>query len=402
MTIQEIKRRKREIGQEARNKSLTAEQIRSLSEELDRLNLQELQYDEEEFRFESQEERNTPSGRVDVLATYGIGNTGQSYHERSADPYDTSEYRSAFMDYVSRGVESEGLEFRETTGTSDLGAVIPTTILNRIVERLRDYGHIWSRVTKTSVQGGVDIPISRTKPTASWVSSGTASKQKKTTSGKISFRYHKLQCTVAVELIADTVSLSIFEETVTENIYEAMIVALEESIINGTGDGQPLGITKDTNIPETQIVEITPADFGKYNKWTELYGKMPRNYRNRSVLITSDNDWSKYLLGMVDEVGQPVGRVNYGIDGTQSEKLLGKEVIAVEDYLPSIDDAAEGEIVAILVSLEEYMFNSNMQMLFKRYFDESTDEWISKSTLIGDGRLSDPHGVVLIKKSIQV
>ncbi len=132
---------------------------------------------------------------------------------RAVDRYDTMEYRRAFMDYVTRGVKSEHLEFRDnettgTTGLGDIGAVIPTTILNRIVEKMEEVGRIWSRVTKTSVQGGLEIPVSTVKPTAVWLAAGqVADKQKKTVNATISFSYHKLQVRVAVELVAATVAL---------------------------------------------------------------------------------------------------------------------------------------------------------------------------------------------------
>src|SRR5690606_29267478 len=123
---------------------------------------------------------------------------------RAVDRYDTMEYRRAFMEYVTRGVKNDILEFRadETTLPSDIGAVIPTTILNRIVEKMEEVGRIWSRVTKTSVQGGLEIPVSTVKPTAVWLAAGqVADKQKKTVNATISFSYHKLQVRVAVELV---------------------------------------------------------------------------------------------------------------------------------------------------------------------------------------------------------
>ena len=58
-------------------------------------------------------------------------------------------------------------------------------------------------------------------------------------------------------------------------------------------------------------------------------------------------------------------------------------------------------MVAILVRLEDYMVNSNMGITYRRYFDENTDEWISKATLIADGTLADPNGVVIIKKKAE-
>lgn len=402
--------RKKQLGKSADTTESVAE-LRSINSELETLNAEiaELRSmvdalpDEngtDPEHLDPPEQRNAPQGQMNVLGTYGIG-SGNGNESRSADPYDTPEYRQAFMQYVTKGTKSEVLEFRAdaTTGTGDIGVVIPTTVLNTIVEKMKDYGRIWARVTKTGLKGGVEIPLSNAKPKATWVAAGTMSdKQKKEVKGKITFSYHKLQCRVAVELVADTVAMPVFEQSVADNSYEAMIIALEEGILNGSGTGEPLGITKDTNIPAERIVDVTSAEYGKYNTWTDLYAKIPRSYRNGAVLIMADADWNKYIVGMIDDVGQPVARVNYGMDGIQTERLLGKEVIPIEDYLPSIDDAEIGDIVGVLVKLSDYMVNSNMQLFYKRYFNDDTDEWISKSTLICDGKLADRNGVVLIRK----
>ncbi|MEZ7173591.1 phage major capsid protein [Sporosarcina sp. OR05] len=404
--------RKKALGENGA-KTESVEELRSINAELDTLNgeiaelrgmINELPEEDDEPQQRSQPAGGQPVGGVNVLGTYG-GVQRQQQQERSVDKYDTAEYRSAFMDYVTKGTKSDQLEFRAdaTTGVGDVGAVIPTTILNKIVEKLKDFGMIYSRVTKTGVQGGVQIPVSNAKPKATWVAAGTMSdKQKKTLTGTISFTYHKLQCRVAVELVAGTVAMPVFEQTITQNIYEAMIVAIEEAIISGTGTGQPLGITKDTTIPASQIVEVSPEELGKYDTWTMLFGKVPRAYRGGNVLIMADPDWTKYIEGMVDANGQPVARVTYGLDGTTQEKLIGKDVLPVEDYLPSIDDAVAGEVIGIICKLSDYMFNANMQLTFKRYYNEETDEWVSKSTLIADGKLADPNGVVLIKKKTVV
>lgn len=379
-------------------------EIRRLLESEDKVDLEKIEQELKNLEDEEQELRK----RLDVakgieagtVETRIIATTKVETPENRAvpDKYDTPEYRKAFMDYVTRGAKSDILEFRAVTGLGDIGAVIPTTILNRIVQKMEDVGRIWSRVTKTSVQGGVQIPVSTAKPVATWVSAGTmADKQKQTVSGTISFSYHKLQCRVAVELVAGTVAMPVFESTVANNVAEAMVKALDEAIISGTGVGQPLGIINDTGIPAAQVVEVLAADFSKYKTWATLMGKVPRAYRSGVVLIMNDADWNTHIVGMVDNNGQPVARVTYGLDGTIQERFLGREVIPT-DLLPSIDTATAGDVVAILVRLEDYMVNSNMAITYRRYFDENTDEWISKATMIADGRLADPHGVVLIKK----
>ncbi len=390
-------------------------EIRRLLESEDKVDLEKIEQELKNLEDEEQELRK----RLDVakgiesgtVETRIIATTKVETPENRVvpDKYDTPEYRKAFMDYVTRGAKSDILEFRTdavtgVTGLGDIGAVIPTTILNRIVEKMEETGRIWSRVTKTSIQGGVEIPVSSAKPVATWVAAGTvADKQKKTVNTTISFSYHKLQVRVAVELVASVVALPIFEQTIADNIAEAMVKALDKAIISGTGTGtgqpgQPLGIINHVNIPARQVVSVAPEDFGKYATWPELFAKMPRSYRSGMVLILNDADWHKYIVGMVDNTGQPVARVNYGLDGSIEERFLGREVIAVEDLLPSIDEASDDDVVAILCRLEDYMVNSNMAITFRRYFDEDTDEWISKATMIADGKLADPNGVVLIKK----
>ena len=88
------------------------------------------------------------------------------------DMYDTMAYRMAFMRYVcSNGAKELPGEYRsnENTTTTDVGAVIPTTIMNRIVEEMEAIGMILPLVTQTNLRGGVTYPTSTVKPVATWV-----------------------------------------------------------------------------------------------------------------------------------------------------------------------------------------------------------------------------------------
>jgi HK97 family phage major capsid protein len=311
---------------------------------------------------------------------------------------DSNAYRKAFMEYVLRGVKSEALQQRATTTTGDIGSVIPETILNQIVEKMKAHGMIWNRITKSNVKGGVSIPTSSLKPTATWTAEGSvAAKQKKTT-GSVTFSYHKLQVRVAVSLEASTVSLDIFEQTIVQNIYEAIVVAIETAVISGTGTGQPLGITVDTSIPAEQKIEVAPAEVGSYAKWTSIISNIPLAYENKVVLTMTKKDWDTHIVGMVDDNGQPVARVTYGLSGRPERRFLGYEVVLVEDYLPSFAAADDEDVFAFFVDYSDYVLNSNLQLTYKKYFDEDTDEWIDKATLIADGKLAAPHSVILLTK----
>ena len=214
------------------------------------------------------------------------------------------------------------------------------------------------------------------------------------------FSYHGLECKVSQSLIASIVTVPAFEEAITDMIVEAMTAKLEAGIIKGTGSGQMLGVTVDTRIPEGNIVTITAANFGKWNAWKkQVFAKMPLAYKAKASFIMASGTWEGYIDGMVDENGQPIARVNYGITDGIQERFGSKEVIQVEDdVIAPYDTAAAGDVVAVFMPLGDYAINSNLQLTMRRYFDEDKNEWVDKAILIADGKVLDPNGVILIKK----
>jgi HK97 family phage major capsid protein len=347
--------------------------------------------------------RSTPPGQFNPLATFGLGG-GQQQQQRSDEPEDrfgTLEYRKAFMDYCRTGNITPELRANAMTGTGDISAIIPSTILNEVIQKVTSYGQIFSRVRKLNVKGGLTIPILSLKPAATWIGESVSSdKQKVQANTNISFSYYGLECKISTSLLADTVSLAGFENTVTDLITEAIVKALDSAVLNGTGTGRPLGITKDSRVPAAQIVTLTAAEFGKWDAWKKkIFAKMPLSYKAGAAFLMASGTFEGYIDGMVDANGQPVGRVNYGITEGAQERFGGKEVVQVEDdIIAPYADAAVGDVVAVYCDLKNYGFNSNMQMTMYRYFDHDTNEWVDKAILIADGKLIDPNGVVIVKK----
>lgn len=338
-------------------------------------------------------------GLTQVMASFGLQQQRQA--EASADPYSTLEYRKAFMSFAVRGEITPELRANAQTTTSDVSAVIPTSILNEVIKKLEVRGRVWSRVRKLNIQGGVDVPLLSVKPVATWITESTPSERQKTQANtKVSFSYFGLECKVAVSLLADTVTLEGFESLVIDLIVEAMIKALETAVVSGTGNGQPLGITKDTRVPAAQVVTLDATEVLSYQAWKKkVFAKLPLAYKAGAVFFMASGTFETYIDGMVDSAGQPIGRVNYGITDGIQERFAGKEVILVEDDLiQPYDTAAKDDVVAIFCDLSNYGVNSNMQMTMFRYLDHDTNQWVDKAILIADGKLLDANGVVVVKK----
>lgn len=318
-----------------------------------------------------------------------------------ADAHDTPEYRTAFMEYVCRGVEMPA-EMRATTTTTDMSAVIPTTILNEIIQKLDTYGNIWNRVRKINVQGGVEIPILSLKPEASWITEQQSSTDKKMQiNTSISFSYYGLECKISQSILTSVVVLAEFEKLFVSLVVEAMIRALETAIISGTGSGQMLGITKDSRVPTANVIEMTEADFGNWTKWKKnVFAKMKKAYRN-GVFVMAQSTFDAHIDAMTDTTGQPIGRVNYGIDGGEIYRFGGKTVETVEETLIADFDTAEsGAVVAIFCNFNDYVVNTNMQITTTRWVDNNSNEIKNKALMFVDGKLADPNGVLIIKKKV--
>lgn len=312
------------------------------------------------------------------------------------DITNSAEYRSAFMGYVLSGKEMpEKLKNAAgPTKTSDLGVLIPTVIVERIVEKMEATGMILPLVTRTSYKGGVKIPKSTVKPEASWVAEGaTSPKQKLNTSGTIDFTYNKLRCAVSITLEVDEMALSVFESQIVNSIAKAMVKALEQSIISGDGNGKPKGILTET-AADGQELTIDAKKGISYQTLIDAEAAIPLAYENDVVWNMTKKTFMAFE-GMVDANGQPIAKTNYGISGKPERVLLGRTVV-LNEYMPSYTGTAptENTTVAFLFNWSDYMLNTNLGITAKTYEDEDTDDQVAKAIMLVDGKAIDINSLV--------
>lgn len=420
--LKKLIKKKEERAKELRKliqAAATADEVRSLGETLNAV-LEELQDAKEQLdKLDEDGDGNgdengdgngdegrsvIPSGaqvRNADVTTLAAFQTAQAAQKREkTDPHDTAEYRAAFMNYVCRNVPIPA-EMREaaTTAAADAGAVIPTTLMNEIITKLDTYGNIYAKVRKLNVQGGVAIPIVSLKPEAKWVGESSSDSQKIEGKNKITFSYFGVECKIAQTLLVNVATIEAFQALFVPLAAEAIVKALEIAIMNGNGTTQPLGILKDSRVPAANVITITPSEFTSWEGWhKKVKAKMKKAYRNGDFIMNQAT-FDGYIDGMVDKNGQPIGRTNYGINGEETYRFLGKTVETVEDDLiTSWDDAKKGDVVAVFANLQDYAINSNMQMTAVKWTDNDTNEVKNKCIMIVDGKLVDANGVLIIKK----
>ena len=398
----------------------TADEVRSLGETLQAI-LDELSDAKEQLDAAEEDngEENEPApasderGQAPAGAEFRGGNPMATYGQhrapaqRASSILDTMEYRNAFAAYVRTGDESQfaALESRAdaTLITTDVGKIIPNTIMQEFIKDLKVYGNLYNRVRKLNVKGGVEFPIESLVPTVSWITETTVSDTQKAPELKtsVSFGYHICEARIAQSLLSQVVTLDILESEIARLLAEAFVKEFDNIIINGTGSGQPTGILTDPRVATTHKIAFTAAELADWTKWrTKLFAKIPLAYRGEGVLIMTAATWETYVMTLKDDSNRPLYVETYDpINGNLTCRFGGREVILVEpDILKDFDTASTGDAWAIYLKPTDYAINSNLQIGFKRWCDDDKNRYVNKGLCIMDGKLLDVNGVFILKK----
>lgn len=368
-------------------------EVRALGEELQKV-LNELQdaknqldkiendkKDNDGSQNQSQDQESAPTRGFNPMGTYGVKS-----HDILNDGEDM-EYRQAFMDLVLRNkpIPAE-LRQNQNTTTSDVISVIPTNLVQKIIERMEESGMILPLVTRTSYKGGVTIPTSNVKPVATWTGEGQGSDRQKKVTGSISFTYHKLRCEISMSMEVGTMAISAFEAKFVENVSVAMVQAIEKSILAGDGAKMPKGILKET--PKATI-NLKDAANPTYKELVAIEAEVPVEFETNAKWFMTKKQFMAFA-SMTDANGQPVARVNYGINGKLERTLLGRDVV----LHPYADEM--GTHVAGIFNFTDYVLNTIYDMGIQKKQDWETEDLLTKAVMSVDGKAVDAGSLILV------
>ena len=304
------------------------------------------------------------------------------------------EYRTAFMNNVMRGSAMPKFQNADqNTLTTDVGTVIPEVLVSKIIAKAETVGQIYAKVTKTHYKGGVTIPTQNVKPVASWVAEGQGSNKQKTTTGSITFTWHKLRCAISMSLETETMTLDIFESTFVAQVSEAMIKAIEEAIFNGNGTSQPKGILKET--PEAgKALSVANGSKIDYEFLLKCEAAVDEEYDNGAEWYMSKKTFYEDVLSITDQAGQPIARVNVGINGKPEQTILGRKV-NFTNYLPKFEsNPSASKVFGFIFNMSDYVLNENLAITVKQYEDNDTDDKITKAVMLTDGKCIQTYSLV--------
>jgi len=396
MTLKEMKERRAAIYATEIDNAQNDAELDKLQTELRKLDL-----------MIAEEERKAENDRTAVVngQVPGVVQASAQEQRKSVDE-EEMEYRKAFQQFVTKGTAIPA-ELRDDaiTATTDLTAAIPSVLVNRIVEKLESTGMILPLVTKTSFPAGMSIPTSSVKPVASWVAEGAGSdKQKKEvkTATAITFTHFKLRCEIAMTQEASVMAISAFEAAFVRQVTEAMIKAQEDAIINGAYASDGITLVGPKGILSETVVTGQNEDVGAsagltYQTLVNAEAKLPMAYEDGAVWFMTKKTFMAFV-GMEDDNGQPIARINYGIGGKPERTLLGRTVV-LNEYMDSYASTVNNDtVVAFLFNPKDYVLNTNYNMGIQRKQDWDTEDYLTKAVMAVDGKVVDKNSLVTVTK----
>lgn len=391
--------------------STDAAEVRSINDQLAEINEEMDDIREEIEAIEAEERQANPPAVNEPIPAGAQEVNGQirgtfTQERQDVDPLSTMEYRQAFRNYVVNGTPIPAeLRAGNATSTADTGEAIPMTIMNEVINTVRKrYGNLYSKVRKISVQGGVKYPIGALSATFKWIKESTVSpRQKLSKLGSVTFGYNTAEIRISQTFLSRIVTLSAFETEITRVIAIAYLQAMDEGIVNGSGDGAMLGILNDPRV--TNTVTMTAAQMADWTQWRKrFFSTLPLGYRSGEFIFPLSTVES-YLETMADSNNNPIFRqatgleVNDGDAQNPNGRFFGRNISLVEeDILPDFDTASSNDVIGIYWQPEEYAINENFGFTLRRYFDEESNEWVDKALVVVDGKVLNPTGYVKILK----
>ena len=276
-----------------------------------------------------------------------------------------TEEERAFADYVTgRALELRAGEQNVTMGNN--GAIIPTTIANRIIKKVRDICPILERSTLYNVKGTLKVPV--------WGKSGDSSDHDIAVGYQTEFtditadagKFTSIDLggylAGALVLIGRSVenngSFSVVD-FITTQIAEEIAAWLEGQLLNGTGSSAAQGALNCTNIVTTASATAITAD-----ELIELQAGVKQAYQAGAVWIMNPKTFT-LLKKLKDSNNRYL--LQDDVTGEFPFRLLGKPVF-LSDNMPEVAASAKsvlyGDLSGLSVNFRE---DISVEVLREKY-----------------------------------
>ena len=195
----------------------------------------------------------------------------------------TDAYRSGMLNALRTNFRQISNVLQEGIDANG-GYLVPDEYDSRLIQVLNEENVMRSLGTAITTSGEHKINIAATKPAAAWIEEGGALTFGDATFDQIILDAHKLHVAIKVteELLYDNAFG--LENYIIDQFGKALANAEEDAFLNGTGNGQPLGLFAETGGGTLAKTVATP----KPEDVIDLIYALKRPYRKNASFIMND------------------------------------------------------------------------------------------------------------------
>ena len=299
---------------------------------------------------------------------------------KAAEDKETQKEERAFVDYIVSGEEratSPGMSYGSN------GAIVPTTIAKKIIEKVKELSPIYEKVEKFHTKGTLEIPVynadsSVDSPTGDVnvayqgdEFTALVAGQGKFTSVELKGYSHGALSVISRKLLNNTdINITSF---LTNKIAQAFADFWERELLVGTGasNNHMTGAISTTNLVATGNTTYTAANAAKIDNLISLQLAIPQQYQKNAMWIMNKAVFTE-LRKLKDGNGSYYMAYGKGLTGGFDWELLGKPVYISENMpeataannIPVLYGDFSGMAMKISQDLE-------IQLMREKYIDKN-------------------------------
>ena len=286
----------------------------------------------------------------------------------------------AFTEYIVSGKQranSPGMSYGNN------GAIVPTTIAKKIIEKVKELSPIYDKVEKFTTKGTLEIPVydtdsSATSPTGDVnvayqgdEFTALVAGQGKFTSVELKGYSHGALSVISRKLLNnEDINVTTF---LTNKMAQAFAEFWEKELLVGSGatNNHMTGAISTTNLVATGNTTYTAANAAKIDNLINLQLAVPQQYQKNAMWIMNKAVFTE-LRKVKDGNGNYYLAYGKGITEGFDWQLLGKPVY-ISDNMPAATSANNipvlyGDFAGMAMKISQ---NLEIQLMREKYIDKN-------------------------------
>ena len=293
----------------------------------------------------------------------------------------TEKEERAFVDFIVTGEEKRANSPGMSYGSN--GAIVPTTIAKKIIEKVKELSPIYEKVEKFHTSGTLEIPVydvesDATSPTGDVnvayqgdEFTSLVAGQGKFTSVELKGYSHGALSVISRKLLNNTdIDITNF---LTNKIAQAFAEFWEKELLVGTGstNNHMTGAISTTNLVATGNTTYTATNAAKIDKLIDLQLAVPQQYQKNAIWIMNKAVFTE-LRKVKDGNGNYYMAYGKGLTGGFDWEFLGKPVY-ISENMPAATSANNipvlyGDFSGMAMKISQDL---EIQLMREKYIDKN-------------------------------